>query len=169
VSAVHALALPLALLVTVCLPVVVAALICADEPPARLRRRIVTRRAGKGRWRQLRQLDRALRLGPTRLVDQAAWPGRRDGPSIEQLAAELRRLGERRRQLAGRPHPGRDALLAAYDDRLRLASRRLGVAEYLADLEGLDREIERVRVEGALEAAGLVLRTPHADPRRPAG
>jgi hypothetical protein len=49
-------------------------------------------------------------------------------------------------------------VLRAYDDRLRLASQCLGVAEHLQELDGIDLEIERVRVEGVLQAAGLALR-----------
>ena len=37
---------------------------------------------------------------------------------------------------------------------------RLGITEHLAELNGVDREIERVRVEGLLHAAGLTLPAP---------
>ena len=47
--------------------------------------------------------------------------------------------------------------MRAYDERLRLACRCLEVPEHLAELEGIDLEIERVRVEGELIGAGLVL------------
>jgi hypothetical protein len=50
------------------------------------------------------------------------------------------------------------AVLRAYDQRLALASRSLGFTEHLAQLDGMDREIERVRLEGLLHAAGIRLR-----------
>jgi hypothetical protein len=99
-------------------------------------------------------------------LDQAL--GKRDGvpvldeapaPAIDELAQELRRLDRQRR---GGPTLESEQWLAAvqraYDERLCLACRWVGVAEHLTRLEGLDREIERVRVEGALQAAGVPLR-----------
>jgi hypothetical protein len=49
-------------------------------------------------------------------------------------------------------------VLRAYDQRLALASRSLGFTEHLGQLDGMDREIERLRVEGLLQAAGIRLR-----------
>jgi hypothetical protein len=99
-------------------------------------------------------------------LDQAL--GERDGvavldeapaPAIDELAQELRRLDRQRR---GGPTLESAQWLAAvqraYDERLCLACRCVGVDEHLTRLEGLDREIERVRVEGALQAAGVPLR-----------
>lgn len=62
----------------------------------------------------------------------------------------------------------RDAILGAYDEQLRMASRYLGVVEYLSELHGVDRDLERLRVEGELQAAGLYLRdvTEHLRWRR---
>ncbi|MEO3815724.1 hypothetical protein [Plantactinospora sp. B24E8] len=167
-SAVHALALPLALLATACLPVVVAALICADELLDHLGRRIARRRQQRRERRLLNRFDRAFEVDPHGRIDPTELD-RVDGPTIQQLAADLRRLADQRWYAADRSGPEQQTLLEAYDDRLRLASQRLGVPEHLGELTGVDREIERVRVEGELEAAGLVLRTPHAGPRRPAG
>jgi hypothetical protein len=80
-------------------------------------------------------------------------------PAIEEIARELRRLDRQRR---GGPTCESERWLAAvqlaYDERLCLACRCLGVTEHLRPLEGMDREIERVRVEGALQAAGVALR-----------
>jgi hypothetical protein len=56
------------------------------------------------------------------------------------------------------------AILRAYDDRLRSACRQLGVVQHLDQLNGMDLELERIRVEGALQQCGLVLRD--ADERR---
>ncbi len=53
------------------------------------------------------------------------------------------------------------AVHRAYDDRLSMICRELEIPEQLRDLEGLDLEIERLRVESRLEAAGLHL--PIAD------
>ncbi|WP_127502213.1 hypothetical protein [Actinoplanes solisilvae] len=43
----------------------------------------------------------------------------------------------------------------AYDEQLELACEALSLTTHLASLEGLDREIERVRIEGLLERSGL--------------
>jgi hypothetical protein len=81
-------------------------------------------------------------------------------PAIEQIAAELRRLDRQRR---GGPTQESEtwsaAVARAYDEWLRTACRRLDVAEHLSTLDGVDRDIERVRVEAELETAGLVLRS----------
>ena len=97
---------------------------------------------------------RALRSGaPT------PAPVALDLPSIEQIAYDLRRLDQQRR---GGPtqqsEKWRAAVLRAYDQRLCLACRCLGLAEHLEPLEGMDRELERLRVESELQAAGLALR-----------
>jgi len=139
-----------ALLTLLCLPCVVAAAVCADEL---VLRRFWTRR-GRRDVRALRRLDRALR-------SDAPVPSlvTLDMPSIEQIAYDLRRLDQQRR---GGPtqqsEKWRAAVLRAYDQRLCLACRCLGLAEHLEPLEGMDRELERLRVESELQAAGLALR-----------
>jgi hypothetical protein len=81
---------------------------------------------------------------------------------LERTASDLRRLSAELRQ-AGR---GMSAvrwrgLQMAYDDTLVTACRSLEVVTALRDLpDGMDREIERIRVEAALEQAGLRFRTP---------
>lgn len=79
---------------------------------------------------------------------------------IEQLAFDLRRLD---RQLRDGPLRSSEvcmaALMRAYEARLRLACRCLGVPEHLQPLQGVDREIERLRLETQLEAAGLAFRS----------
>lgn len=80
-----------------------------------------------------------------------------DLPPIEHVAADLRRLNRQRLGIATRSSVWFEAVQHAYDDRLRAACRALDVPEHLAVLEGVDLEIERVRVEGALIDAGLVL------------
>ncbi|MQA26586.1 MAG: hypothetical protein GEU94_14225 [Micromonosporaceae bacterium] len=95
------------------------------------------------------------------------WPLAPDEEdSIEQIAADLRDLSQALRgdpRLLGPTGPERAvrhaAILAAYETRLQDACRALNVAEHLDDLTGVDREIERVRIEGVLQAQGLVLRS----------
>jgi hypothetical protein len=100
----------------------------------------------------LRRLDRALR-GAADMPLALTSP-----PSIEQLAVDLRRLDQQRRSgPATESQVWLAAVVRAYDDRLALASRCLAVHEKLAALEGLDRDIERIRVEAELESAGLRL------------
>ncbi len=76
---------------------------------------------------------------------------------IEHLATILRRLRPDVR--APRPElaPGRQrGILAAYDGALVEAAVALGVPTTLRDLpDGLDQELERLRLEDALAAAGL--------------
>jgi hypothetical protein len=80
------------------------------------------------------------------------------GPPLERLAADLRRL----RPLVVHPPQGvpmarHRGTVAAYDEVLVRTARALSVPTTLAELpeQGLDREAERLRVEHALEAAGL--------------
>ncbi|MET8147319.1 hypothetical protein ACIBSW_26045 [Actinoplanes sp. NPDC049668] len=145
----HIVALVAALLALLCLPCAVAIVVCADELVAR---RTWTR-YGRQEVRALRSLERELAA-----VDPRDRPRDRE-QSIDELVAELRRLD---RQRCSAPTTDSSAWLAAvmraYDERLALASRCLGLAEYLDQLEGMDRDIERVRVEGLLHAAGLRLR-----------
>jgi hypothetical protein len=79
---------------------------------------------------------------------------------VEMLAADLRRLSAALAGITqGTPYVRRVALLGAYDDTLIAASQALGVPQSLGTLPpGLDRELERLRVEAALEAAGLRFR-----------
>ena len=85
--------------------------------------------------------------------------------AIEQLAFDLRRLDRQRRSGPTRySEVWLAAVLHAYDTRLQMACRSLGVPEHLQPLDGVDREMERVRVEGELAAAGLVLRPPRDKP-----
>jgi hypothetical protein len=121
------------------------------------------RRSGRvPRWR-MRRLAWALRHTPSSVPAEPA------GPPIEQVAADLRRLGQQRLGIATRSPVWFAAVQRAYDDRLQVACRELEIEEHLAELEGVDLEIERVRVEGALQAAGMTLGDSEAghqtDPR----
>jgi hypothetical protein len=142
----HIVVLSAALLTLLCLPCVVAAFVGGDDGDVRR----IRRRHG----RALRRLDRALKH-----AESVPGPARLDPPSIEQIVLDLRRLDRQRRT---GPTLESDlwlaAVLRAYDARLALACQCLGLDEHLEPLEGLDRELERVRVESELEAAGLALR-----------
>jgi hypothetical protein len=100
----------------------------------------------------LRELDHAL-------CNADPLPGRHEAPSIEQIIHDLRRLDRQRRT-----GPTRESQLwmadvqRAYDERLCLACECLGLTVHLQPLEGMDRELERVRVEDELQAAGVTIR-----------
>jgi hypothetical protein len=151
VALAHIVVLSAALLTLLCLPCAVAVVVYADEPALR---RVLTR-DGRRELRALRHLDRAFAT-----YDPVPALALLDAPSIEQIAFDLRRLDRQRRT-----GPTREserwmaAVLRAYDERLCLACRCLGLTEHLLPLEGMDRDIERVRVEGQLQAAGLALRS----------
>jgi hypothetical protein len=150
----------LTLFALACLPCLLAVIVTADlamETVVRaLRRRF---RALHGR-RSERRLAREVGI-----VDQ---PVKADpaGPPIQQLAADLRRLGQQRIGVATRSPVWFAAVQRAYDDRLGLACHELEIVEHLCELTGIDLEIERVRVEGELQAAGLGLVSGDAERRQ---
>lgn len=81
------------------------------------------------------------------------------GPSIEQVSADLRRvhriLAEFR---SGTPAVRRTGTRQAYDALLVQACRAVEVDHRLNYLpEGVDRELERLRVEESLRSAGLAI------------
>jgi hypothetical protein len=86
-----------------------------------------------------------------------AAPAPLAGPPLEKLAADLRRLRpEARSPRPGVPMARQKGIVAAYDGVLAATARALGVATSLELLpSGIDREAERLRVEVALEAAGM--------------
>lgn len=114
------------------------------------RRRFADRSLTRRERRGLARLDRCF--GPQEAP--AATP---DPLPIEKLAADIRRLRRQRAGIAQRSPVWRAAVDDAYDDRLLLACKRLEITAHLTGLTGVDREIERVRLEGELEAAGLTL------------
>ena len=81
------------------------------------------------------------------------------GPPIEQLAADLRRVHRALGQLgAGTTIVRWRATWHAYDTLLVQACAAVEVAHQLDELpQGFDREVERLRVEEALRAAGLAV------------
>ncbi|HEY0696179.1 MAG TPA: hypothetical protein VGD43_00035 [Micromonospora sp.] len=160
------LSLALAIIGVACLPVVIAMAICLDEILDRVVCGLAEWREQRARRRTIDELNRAvngdLATAPTADLSALDHP---DRPAIEQIAADLRRLGRQRLSARNRSGVWSSAVLQAYDERLRQACRCLGVPEHLADLDGVDLEIERVRVEGELQKAGLVLPAPASEPR----
>ncbi len=91
--------------------------------------------------------------------EKRAKPLEPQGPPIERVAADLRRV---HRLLAGYPSgtpaARRFGTRQAYDELLTQACRQIGVPHRLAELpEGMDREIERLRVEESLRERGLAV------------
>ncbi|MDT7803388.1 MAG: hypothetical protein QOI78_6821 [Actinomycetota bacterium] len=101
----------------------------------------------------------ALRLpGVVRRAREKRQPAPQ-GPPIERVAADLRRV---HRLLvdypSGTPAARRYGTRQAYDELLTQACRQIGVPHRLAELpEGMDREIERLRVEQSLRESGLAV------------
>jgi hypothetical protein len=154
---------------------VCALLMSADEIMYRVgetlrgwKRRVQERRSGLGgRWSRTR-LGRRWQLSRVgRRVDEVA-PARVQravGPPIEQVAGDLRRLNRLRESVATRSRVWFVAVQEAYDEGLCIACLQLGVEEHLSELAGVDLELERLRVEGELQRAGLVLRNAGAQQR----
>lgn len=100
--------------------------------------------------------DRARRVVPRVRRNAAPVPRRRP---LQVVAADLRRLGRELAAVpAGAPFVRWQALQVAYDVVLVEAAETLEVEHSLPDLPmGSARDIERLRVVCALEAAGLVV------------
>ncbi|WP_426508351.1 hypothetical protein ACPPVO_58000 [Dactylosporangium sp. McL0621] len=113
-----------------------------------LRRRWVIGRVGRG-------VDQVVGARGARAV----------GPPIEQVAGDLRRLNRLRESVATRSRVWFVAVQEAYDEGLHTACAQLGIEEHLDEVSGIDLELERLRVEGELQRAGLVLRNTSAQPR----
>ncbi|GAA2565907.1 hypothetical protein GCM10010435_43680 [Winogradskya consettensis] len=112
------------------------------------------RRAADNRARRNRDAYRHLAADCSVWV-RPPWPD----PCIEYVAAELRRLSrERTSGLCAESVRWQAAVQLAYDNNLQMASEALGVSHQLAVLDGMDRDLERLRVEEELKAAGLKLR-----------
>jgi hypothetical protein len=158
VAVVRALVVAVALVALASLPCAMAVFITsADEHVERAVRAV---RRGLRRFRCAIARRRGFRwLAPP-------VPMTPDGPPIERVAADLRRLDKQRLGVATRSTVWFTAVQRAYDDRLRLACRSLGIEEHLDGLAGVDLEIERVRIEGELLAAGMALRGANVDRRQ---
>ncbi|MEV0713516.1 hypothetical protein [Asanoa sp. NPDC050611] len=159
----HTLVLAVAILTLLCLPAIVAAIVCADELLERASRAVHHARVVRRERRAISKLDRSMgALEVPVELDPADEP---DRPTIEQIAADLHRLGRQRLGIAQRSQVWQTAVLRAYDEQLGLACACLGVTEHLSELVGVDLEIERVRVEGELQLAGMTLPTADAERR----
>lgn len=152
----HTVVLTAALAALVCLPCAVFAMWRSEGPATR---RALARRARADRV-VLRRLDVGLGAvvdfaepdacccGSTTLAD--------DLPAIEQVLSELRRLDQQRLGgLAQESEMWARAVLRAYDRWLQVACHYLAVSHHLSCLTDIDRDIERLRVEAELIAAGL--------------
>lgn len=145
----HVAVLGAALLVLLSLPCAVAVVVGIDELAVR-----------RGWAHRPRRNERLLRRLDRHLSGDVVLPMSPDVLCIEQLAADLRRLDRQRRSgPTACSELWMTDVVRAYDERLRMASRCLGVPERLAVLDGVARDIERERVENALESAGLSLRS----------
>ena len=130
----------------------------AGPPPSGPR--VAARRAERGRWAH-RDRGRRGRRCPV-----AAVPTVPAGRPLERVAADVRRL--RALVVAERcgPHRGtsalrRQATRLAHVDVLAEACRCLGVEHALPRLQGVERDLEVLRVEAALAVRGLC---PWPDP-----
>ncbi|MFC4148808.1 hypothetical protein ACFO0M_21340 [Micromonospora mangrovi] len=160
------LLLMLAILAVCCLPAAFALLFCADEIIDRVACRWAEWREQRQERRTIARLDRAIEADAlTRDVDLTAFD-RPDRRPLEQLATDLRRLGGHRLAASDRSVVWHGAVIDAYDERLQAACRALGIPEHLSELTGVDREIERLRVEGLLHTAGLTLPAARAGHRQ---
>jgi hypothetical protein len=162
------------------MPAAIAAVICADEVVESVRQRAEQVRESWQEQRALDRLERAFAPAPpagppwanAAKVAAEAFVSARD--SFAQFAVErLNAAGFAPAWLpvpasAGAPRELAFEEIVAqlhelpraqpeYDEALAAACRCLNISEHLADVSGLDLEIERLRVEGALAAAGLRL------------
>ena len=147
-------------------------IVAADEAFERAGRAVRRWRRRTFRWMGGKVLESSLgrRWRLARLAHAMKGPASLERseptcPPIQQVAADLRRLSRQRVGIATRSTVWFTAVQRAYDDRLRVASEQLGIEQHLCELTGIDLDLERVRVEGLLEAAGLALRDDNAEPR----
>jgi len=178
------LELAAALMALVTLPCAIAAMIMADELILAIRSALHGRRERWAEQRILHHMERSLAppraflapvtslLAPVSSMLAAVGSPESRGqeapvapepvsathPPFERIAADLRRLGSDRLGIGQRNDLWHTAVERAYDVKLREGCQALGIGEHLAELDGLDRQIERLRIEGELIAAGVRLR-----------
>lgn len=154
-AVVHVLITALALIAMACLPGLIAVIVVIDDVLDGGMRAL---RRMRRRWARRKAVRRtAAQVGPLSLPHDLAT-AQASQPPIERIAADLRRLHRQRMSVAVRSSVWQAAIEHAYDERLSLGCRALGMEEHLGELAGLDREIERVRLEGLLQEAGLIYR-----------
>lgn len=129
----------------------------AGGPPAADRQRRSAHSYPAGRRERSWQRAKARSAAQAARTGAYAAPPQPCGPPIERITADLHRLHRQRSGVARQSLVWASAVREAYDEQLRQACRALNVPEYLAELHGFDRDIERIRVEGALQEAGLDL------------
>ncbi len=109
------------------------------------------------RWRFEKTMNWRAGRGLGRRRDVRALR-RPSGVPIEQVAADIRRLRLLVSVESERSAVQQLGARMAYDQVLIQACTMLGIEHELTDgVAGMDREIERLRVEAALENAGLTL------------
>ncbi|MGI5245807.1 hypothetical protein [Dactylosporangium sp. CA-139066] len=118
-----------------------------------------------GGWWSRTRLGRKWQLSKAAQQVTTMRNARAATPPIEQVAGDLRRLNRLRESVATRSRVWFVAVQEAYDEGLCTACAQLDVEEHLGELGGVDLELERLRVEGELERAGLVLRNAEAQQR----
>jgi hypothetical protein len=106
-----------------------------------------------------RYRDLAVRAGQALHVAEPSPPPP-PGPPIEEVAADIRRIGGQIRQASpGMPVARMRGWVAAYDDVLVVACEALALEHRLRSTpEGAGRDLERERVERLIERAGLRVR-----------
>jgi hypothetical protein len=140
----HGVVLTTAMAALICLPFVIAVVMRSPD--------ISVRRAWVRRSRTDRPALRAVDRGTINTVPDSSLP------PLEQVAAELHRLARERN--SGTTYGSESWLTAratAYDEWLQMACRHLDVSHHLPELVGMDRDLERLRIEAELSAAGLHL------------
>lgn len=110
-------------------------------------------------WRPWRLPARIVRRVALHRLRRRLCP---EGRPIQAIVRDLRRLGPKfRDQPRGISFVRYEAHRRAYDDVLVEASRALGVVQLIGVLEpGPELDVERGRVEWALDCAGLELGLP---------
>ncbi len=112
------------------------------------------------RWRQNVSMNRRVSRGQDVMAHKRDVRAlrRQKGVPIERVAADIRRLRALVSLESERSAVQQLGARMAYDQVLVQACQMLGLEHGLDDsIAGMDREIERLRVEAALENAGLVL------------
>lgn len=171
-----ALPLTIGVIALIGMPAAIAAAICADEVVESMRQRAEHVRESWQEHRTLDRLERAFAAAPP-----AGPPWAAAARVASETLVSLRDSVAERLNAAGFAHawfpvsgvttvappPRFEEIVARlhelprahpdYDLALGDACRCLEIAEHLAELSGIDLEIERLRVEGTLVAAGVPL------------